>query len=188
MQLNQALLVIDAQQDLIEGNMEGEQAVFEKERLIANINSVIEKAIHDSVSVIFIRDLDVGGGKGAGFQVHEEIHLPSHAVIFDKTATNAFYGTPLLAYLNDNKIGHLVIMGCKTEHCIDTAVRTATINHVDVTLVGDGHVTSDSPVLSAQQIIQHHNETLHGHYNVDHFSVVRNSQDDLFTPIHHRYR
>ncbi len=75
MQLNQALLVIDAQQDLIEGNMEGEQAVFEKERLIANINSVIEKAIHDSVSVTFIRDLDVAGGKGAGFQIHEELFM-----------------------------------------------------------------------------------------------------------------
>ncbi|UTR13121.1 isochorismatase family protein [Salipaludibacillus sp. LMS25] len=186
--MNQALLVIDAQQDLIEGNMEGEQAVFEKERLINSINGVIEKAIHDSVSVIFIRDLDVAGGKGAGFQVHQGIHIPPHAVIFDKMATNSFYGTPLLAYLNENKIGHVVIMGCKTEHCIDTAVRTATINHVDVTLVGDGHATSDSPVLSAKQIIQHHNDILHGHYNVDHFSVVRNSHDELFTPIHHRYR
>ncbi len=80
------------------------------------------------------------------------------------------------------------MMGCQTEHCIDTAVRTATINCFDVTLVGDGHSTSDSRHLTAQQIIQHHNETLHGHYNVDNFSIVRNSNEDLFNPIHDRYR
>jgi nicotinamidase-related amidase len=79
-------------------------------------------------------------------------------------------------------------MGCKTEHCIDSAVRTATINHFDVTLVGDGHSTSDSKNLSANQIILHHNEILHGHYNVDNFSLVRNTKEDLFTPVHNNYR
>ena len=71
---------------------------------------------------------------------------------------------------------------------IDTAVRTATVNGLDVTLVGDGHSTADSPVLSAEQIIKHHNKTLHGHYNVDNFSVVRNAEEDLFTPTHDTYR
>jgi nicotinamidase-related amidase len=79
-------------------------------------------------------------------------------------------------------------MGCKTEHCIDTAVRTATVNHFDVTLVGDGHSTTDSSTLSAEKIISHHNEILHGHYNVDNFSVVRTTQEDLFQPIHDNYR
>jgi len=59
---------------------------------------------------------------------------------------------------------------------------------LDVTLVGDGHSTTDSGALSAKQIIKHHNETLHGHYNVEHFSVVRNAVEDLFHPIHDSYR
>lgn len=185
--MNQALLIIDAQQDLIEGNKE-EKGVFEKEKLVNNINTAIDKAIEASASIIFIRDLDVSTGVGPGFQVHKDITVPSTAAIFDKTATNSFYGTALQEYLNQNKIEHLVIMGCKTEHCIDTAVRTATINHFDVTLVGDGHSTSDSKILSAEQIVCHHNETLHGHYNVDNFSVVRNTDEDLFIPIHNKYR
>lgn len=93
-----------------------------------------------------------------------------------------------MAFLKENEIEHLVIMGCKTEHCIDTAVRTATINHFDITLVGDGHSTTDTSILPAEKIISHHNETLHGHYNVDHFSVVRNSQEDLFQLTHNNYR
>lgn len=185
--MNQALLIIDAQQDLIEGGKE-EEGVFEKQRLITNINHVIDEAIKADISIIFIRDVDVANGEGDGFQIHKEIKVPSSAAIFDKAATNAFYATPLLAYLDGKSIEHIVIMGCETPYCIDTAVRTATVNHFDVTLVGDGHSTSGSETLSAEQIIQHHNEILHGHYNVDNFSMVRNSNEDLFIPKHDDYR
>ncbi|CAM3982388.1 isochorismatase family protein [Mesobacillus zeae] len=185
--MNQALLVVDAQQELMEGGTE-EKGVFEKKGLIETINVVVEKAIKANANIIFMRDLDVSNGEGPGFQIHKNINVPATAIIFDKLATNSFYKTPLNTYLNDNKIAHLVIMGCKTEYCIDTAVRTATVNHYDVTLVGDGHSTSDSEILSAEKIIQHHNATLHGHYNVDNFSMVRRSDEDLFNPIHDSYR
>jgi len=185
--LNQTLLIIDAQQELIDGNHQ-ESAVRNKDLLIKTINSVIEKASGANVPVVFIRDLDVAEGKGAGFQVHNEINVPFGAKIFDKAATNSFHGTGLLDHLKSQQMSHVVIMGCKTEHCIDSAVRTATINGLDVTLVSDGHSTNDSDVLSAEQIVMHHNKTLHGHYNVEHFAVVRTSEEDLFNPTHDTYR
>jgi len=185
--LNQTLIIIDAQQELINWNHQ-ESAVRNKDLLIQTINNVIEKASDANVPVVFIRDLDVAEGKGAGFQVHNEINVPTNAKFFDKAATNSFYGTGLLDHLKSQQIDHVVIMGCKTEHCIDSAVRTATINGLDVTLVSDGHSTNDSDVLSAEQIIMHHNKTLHGHYNVEHFALVRNSEEDLFNPTHDTYR
>lgn len=185
--MNQTLLVIDAQQELIEGNQEV-GPVFNKNQLISNINKVINKAKESGVPVVFVRDLDVAEGKGNGFQVHNEINVPAEAKVFDKSATNSFYSTGLLEHLNSQQINHIVIMGCETQHCIDSAVRTATISGFDVTLVGDGHSTSGNSVLSPEQIIKHHNTTLHGHYNVDHFSVVRNSEEDLFCPTHDSYR
>ena len=185
--MNQTLLIIDAQQELIDGNQE-ESAVFNKEQLITNINKVIGKAIEADIPVVFVRDLDVAEGKGEGFQVHNEINVPTNAKIFDKSATNSFHGTGLLNHFRIQQMEHVVIMGCKTQHCIDSAVRTATISGLDVTLVGDGHSTSDNDVLSAEQIIKHHNRTLHGHDNVEHFSVVRNSEEDLFSPTHDSYR
>lgn len=185
--MKQALLVIDAQQELIEGNQDN-QAVFEKDRLIDNINLVITKALESDALVVFMRDKDVANGEGKGFEVHQDIHIPEGAVRFEKYATNSFYGTPLLGYLQENGVGHVVIMGCQTQYCVDTAVRAATVNNLDVTLVGDGHSTTDSRTLSAEQIINHHNEALDGHYNVDHFSMVRNSTEDLFTPLHDKYR
>ncbi|KGE17663.1 cysteine hydrolase family protein [Paenibacillus wynnii] len=187
MKFNQALLIIDAQQELMDGNQK-ESAVFNKDQLIQNINIVIKKAIEANVEVVFVRDLDVSEGKGTGFQVHTEIQMPTGATIFDKLATNSFHGTGLLKYLKDKKVEHVVIMGCKTQYCIDTAVRTATVSNLDVTLVGDGHSTTDNDVISAEQIIKHHNNTLHGHYNVEHFSMVRTSEEDLFHPTHDSYR
>lgn len=185
--MNQVFLIIDAQQELIDGN-QTESAVFNKEQLIQNINKVIEKARDADVEVVVVRDLDVAEGKGAGFQVHNEINLPADTQFFDKLATNAFHGTGLLQYLKDKQVEHVVIMGCKTQYCIDTAVRSATVSNLDVTLVGDGHSTTDNEVLSAEQIIKHHNKTLHGHYNVEHFSMVRSSDEDLFRPTHDSYR
>ncbi|HEU5141228.1 MAG TPA: cysteine hydrolase family protein [Bacillales bacterium] len=185
--MKQALLVIDAQQELMDGN-ENEKSVLNKERVLGNINLVIEKAQASGSSIVFIRDLDVAEGKGEGFQVHEAIQVPDGSEVFDKKGTNSFFETPLLGFLKDNGIEHLVVMGCKTEHCIDTAVRTATVNGFDVTLVGDGHSTADSETLSADKIISHHNEILHGHDNVYHFSMVRKAQEDLFQPMHDQYR
>ncbi|WP_112181098.1 MULTISPECIES: isochorismatase family protein [Paraliobacillus] len=185
--MNQILLIIDAQQELIEGNQE-ENAVFKKEQLLRNINLVIKKASKFDIPIVFVRDLEIADGKDKGFQVHEEINVTKNAKFFNKLATNAFHGTGLLNHLKSQIIEHIVVMGCATEHCIDSAVRTATINGLDVTLVGDGHSTKDSAVLSAEEIIKHHNETLHGHYNVENFSIVRNTEEDLFTPTHYLYR
>ncbi|MGD7049367.1 isochorismatase family protein [Rossellomorea marisflavi] len=185
--MKQTLVIIDCQQDLMDGS-ETEVPVWEKERVISTINQVIAKAQKEQIDMVFIRDVDVAEGKGPGFEIHKDIHVPGDAVIFDKAATNAFHGTPLLAHLKDAGIGHLVLMGCKTEYCIDTAVRTATVSGFDVTLVEDGHTTSDSKALPAEKIIAHHNATLHGHYNVEHFAMVRKAEEDLFRPAHDQYR
>ncbi|MBB2479630.1 cysteine hydrolase [Bacillus sp. APMAM] len=185
--MNQALLIIDAQQELIEGN-DREPSVYNKAELLHNINSVVKRTVKQGYPIVFIRDLDVADGKGKGFEVHQEINVPPGATIFDKKATSSFYATPLLDFLKANQIEHLIVMGCKTEHCIDTAVRAATVKGFDVTLVEDGHSTTDSKTLSAEQIINHHNAILHGHYNVDHFSMVRKAEEDLFDPQHNSYR
>lgn len=185
--MKQALLIIDAQQELIDGNEE-ENEVFRKTDLLATINNAIEQALQANALIIFVRDTDVASGKGEGFEVHNQIKVPQSATFINKAATNSFYGTSLLELLKEEKISHLVIGGCKTEHCIDTAVRTATVQGFDVTLIKNGHSTTDSNVLSAQQIIGHHNKILHGHYNVDHFSMVRDIEEDLFQPNHDQYR
>lgn len=95
--MKQALLVIDAQQELIDGN-EKENSVFNKGNLLDNINSVLKKALVSDSFVVFIRDKDVAEGQGKGFEIHPDIDIPKKAKIFDKEAINSFYDTPLLDF------------------------------------------------------------------------------------------
>ena len=132
--MKQALLIIDAQQELMDGN-EQESEVFRKTELLSTLNTAVQKAIDSNALIVFVRDIDVASGSGLGFQVHNEIQVPQSAILINKAATNAFYGTSLLELLKEEKINHIVIGGCKTEHCIDTAVRTATVQGFDVTLI-----------------------------------------------------
>lgn len=185
--MKQAVLVIDFQQELVDGNTE-ERPVYLKEQVAHVIEAVVLEADERNIPIVFIRDLDVAGGTGPGFAVHDSIPVPASSVTFDKAATNAFHGTPLLDYLRQASIEHLIVLGCKTEHCIDTAVRSATVHGFDVTLVADGHTTNGSDVLTPEQMIAHHNQVLHGHYNVEHFAMVRPSTEDVFTPTHNDYR
>ncbi len=114
--MKQALIIIDAQQELIDGKRKRKSSP--QQRCINTINLVIEKALALGIELIFIRNSDVAEGKGIGFEVHSDIQVPPSAKIFDKRAANAFFGTPLLNQLKDNEIKHIVIMGCKTEHCM----------------------------------------------------------------------
>jgi nicotinamidase-related amidase len=187
MTMKQAVLVIDFQQELVDGNIE-ERPVYLKEHVAHIIEAVVLAADDRNIPVVFIRDLYVAGGTRTGLAVHDLIPVPTSSVTFDKTATNAFHGTPLLDHLRQASNEHLIVLGCKSEHCIDTAVRSATVHGFDVTLVADGHTTNGSDVLTPEQMIAHHNPVLHGHYNVEHFSIVRRSTEDVFTPIHNDYR
>ena len=49
-----------------------------------------------------------------------------------------------------------------TEYCVDTTSRRAVSMGYDVTLVGDAHTTFDNELLTAAQIIAHHNALLNG--------------------------
>ena len=49
-----------------------------------------------------------------------------------------------------------------TEYCVDTTCRRAVTLGYDVTLVADAHLTRNTPILTAAQIIAHHNLLLEG--------------------------
>jgi hypothetical protein len=63
--------------------------------------------------------------------------------------------------LRTDGIGQLIIAGGMTEYCVDTTCRRAVTLGYDVTLVADAHLTRDT-ILTAAQIIAHHNLLLEG--------------------------
>ena len=65
----------------------------------------------------------------------------AHERLFEKTVNSAFIGTDLEAYLHQNEISSLVIVGLITDHCISTTVRMAANLGFDTTLVSDATAT-----------------------------------------------
>lgn len=77
-----------------------------------------------------------------------------------KKTPDSFLRTNLEEILNLNSAKKLIICGYASEFCVDTTTRRAAALGYTVQLVADAHTTHDKKHASAQQIRDHHNETL----------------------------
>ena len=160
--MSTALVLVDIQQGLFTPPLEP----YQGEAVVARIATLLEGARAQRVPIFHIRH---DGGEGSSFAKGSPgwLHHPAVAPrgdepVIDKRHSSAFHDTDLHARLSRLGIDHLVIAGIQTEYCVDSACRTAVALGYRVTLVKDGHTTYDTPVLSAAQIIEHHNLTLDG--------------------------
>jgi len=157
--MSTALLVIDVQQALCSGPYQA----FDARALVRRINEVIQRARLAKLLVVMVQHEEPDGPfqYGAeGWQLDPELQAQADDLSIRKTTPDSFHNTRLLAELQARGITHLVICGMQTEFCVDTTTRRALALGFPVTLVSDGHSTLDNAVLSAAQIIAHHNETL----------------------------
>lgn len=154
-----ALLIIDVQQALCSGPT----AAFEAERVIERINQVARKARSAGAAVVVIQhESDTGPlvHGSSGWQLAQGLETRSSDLFLRKTATDSFHRTELHALLQARGVTTLAICGLQSEFCVDTTTRRALALGYPVTLVADGHSTSDNGVLTAAQITAHHNKTL----------------------------
>jgi nicotinamidase-related amidase len=154
-----AVLVIDVQHALCTGA----EVVFDITRVIERINAVGAKARAVGAPVVLIQHEEADGSfkfGSDGWQLASEIKTRSDDVRVRKTTPDSFNLTELHALLQEKGVTHLVICGLQTDFCVDTTVRRALALGYQVVLVADAHSTVDNGVLSAAQIIAHHNTTL----------------------------
>jgi nicotinamidase-related amidase len=133
---------------------------------VARIAMLLERARTQHTPIFHIRH---DGGEGSalargspGWFHHPAVSPREGEPVIEKCHSSAFHETDLHAQLSQLGIDHLMIAGLQTEYCVDSACQTAVALGYRVTLVRDGHTTYDTPVLSATQIIMHHNHTLDG--------------------------
>lgn len=154
-----ALLVIDVQQALCSG----EYAAFDIENVIARINLLSQKARESNAPVIFVQHEENEGPLpfgGAGWQLAQPLVVTPEDIRVRKKTPNSFHETSLQQMLKERGVSKLVICGLQSDFCVDTTVRQALPLGYDVVLVADAHSTLDNGVLSAAQIVAHHNQTL----------------------------
>ena len=168
-----ALLVIDVQSGLMN------KQSFRREDVLNTITTLLQAARTADIPVIYIQhDGPEGSGlepETPGWQIHPAVAPAPDEPILRKSAPDPLYQTPLQALLDSKNITHLVIVGCRTQYCIDTTCRVAVSRGFHVTLVADAHSTVDSDVCSAEQIVAHHNETLDDFGNNEHVVTVLSS-------------
>ncbi|MGA7080636.1 MAG: cysteine hydrolase family protein [Terriglobales bacterium] len=159
--MKSALLIIDVQVGLVR-LMPSEL----QERVLSRITALLRKARSSTTPVFFIQhDGDKGHpleAESPAWAIHPAILPRAGEPVIRKKASDSFHETRLAEELQARKISHLIVAGAMTEYCIDTTCRRAVTAGYDVTLVADAHLTRDTPVLTAAQIIAHHNLVLDG--------------------------
>lgn len=169
--MKSALLIIDAQVALLES------PVYRQDEIIGCIESLIDRARQADCSVFYIVDDDIVQHNPSRGDIHPRIAPLVDDVIIHKTSTSAFFRTELDEILRSDGVQHVVVAGCKTEYCVDTTCRHAIGLGYHVTLVSDGHSTTGNDILSAEQIVAHHNRNLDGLDNHEFIIRVLSSEE-----------
>ncbi|ATF93961.1 isochorismatase family protein [Cedecea neteri] len=143
------VMVIDMQNGVLESPRRA------REQTTARINQLIDVA----EKVIFIQHHEAELQPGSeAFDIIPELHRPAGALYVTKTACDAFYRTTLDSLLKQNEINELVVCGCATDYCVDTTVKNGVSRGYAITVASDAHTTADRTSVSAEALIQHHNE------------------------------
>lgn len=176
---NTALLVIDTQVGLVE-LMSPEVCA----QALPRISKLLARARASGIPVIHVQH---DGGKGhpleigtAGWKIHDAVKPIDGEPVVRKRESDSFFETSLQQELTNKGIRHLVVAGAMTEFCVDTTCRRATSLGFDVTLVGDAHLTRDTDILSAAQIIAHHNLVLDDFGAGEHVITVKQVAEIIF--------
>ena len=134
---NTALLVIDVQNGVVEG-------AHERDSVVANISSLVEKARQEQVPVVWVQHNDGNLAKGSDdWRIVPELTPDEAEPHVDKSYADSFEETPLESVLSDLGIGRVVVAGAQTDECIRATLHGAFVRGYDATLVSDAHTTED---------------------------------------------
>lgn len=161
MNKNSVLLIIDVQEEMFSDT---QNPLYKGDEFIIKIKALIEKAHASNIPVIYIQhtendDEPMDKGK-QGWKIHHLVAPLQNDIVILKHTPDSFHSTSLHEILSSMNINKIVIAGLQTEYCIDTTCRRAYSLGYETILVKDAHSTYNSKILTAEQIIEHHNQTI----------------------------
>jgi nicotinamidase-related amidase len=151
---NTALLVVDVQHGVVE-------QAHERDAVVGNIGSLVEKARREHVPVVWVRHSDEQLETGSdNWQIVSELVPAAPEPVVDKHYGDSFEDTTLETVLSGLGVGRLVVVGAQTDACIRSTLHGAFVRGYDATLVSDAHTTEDQTEWGApppSQVIAHTN-------------------------------
>jgi nicotinamidase/pyrazinamidase len=148
----QALLVIDMQEDFTGTTAQPPNPYKDSEQLIATVNTLIEEASKQEIIVVYIRqEFDglwgtmvswmISGGtaiKGnPGTEIDKRIAILS-GYVFSKPKPDAFSNPELGALLIEHQVNELYLVGLDAEYCVHVTAKGALNRGYAVNIITDG--------------------------------------------------
>lgn len=151
---NTALLVIDVQNGVVAG-------AHERDAVVANVGSLVEKARKEQVPVVWVQHSDDHIARGSDdWRIVSELAPGDAEPLVEKNYADSFENTTLESVLSRLGVGRLVVTGAQTDECIRSTLHGAIVRGYDALLVSDAHTTEDGTEWGAippDQIIAHTN-------------------------------
>ncbi len=151
---NTALLVIDVQKGVVEGN-------HERDAVVANVGSLVEKARAEDVPVVWVQHASEQLVPGSdAWRIIPELAPDDAEPLVEKRYGDSFEDTDLEAVLSGLGVGRLIVVGAQTDACVRSTLHGAVARGYDATLVSDAHTTGDLSKWGApspDQVIAHTN-------------------------------
>jgi nicotinamidase-related amidase len=151
---NTALLVVDVQKGVVEGN-------HERDSVVANIGCLVEEARGQQIPVVWVQHSDEHLEHGSeNWEIVDELKPDGADPHIHKNYGDAFEDTDLENVLSDLGVGRLIVAGAQTDACIRSTLHGALARGYDATLVSDAHTTEDQSEWGApppDQVIAHTN-------------------------------
>ena len=149
-----ALLVIDVQNGVVGG-------AHERDAVVANVGSLIEKARQQRVPVVWVQHSDEQLARGSEeWRIVPELNPGDAEPLVEKNYGDSFEATTLETVLSSLGVGRLVVVGAQTDACVRSTLHGAFVRGYDATLVSDAHTTEDQSAWGApppEQVIAHTN-------------------------------
>jgi len=151
---NTALLVIDVQKGVVGG-------AHERDVVVANVGSLVEKARRERVPVVWVQHSDEGLERGSdNWRIVPELSPADSEPLVEKNYGDSFEDTNLESVLSGLGVGRLVVVGAQTDACVRSTLHGAFVRGYDATLVSDAHTTEDQSAWGApppDKVIAHTN-------------------------------
>lgn len=151
---NTALIVIDVQNGVVEG-------AHERDAVVSNVNSLVEKARVEQVPVVWVQHSDEQLAKGSDeWRIVPELTPDDAEPLVEKNYADSFENTTLETVLAGLGVGRLIVAGAQTDECIRSTLHGAIVRGYDATLVSDAHTTEDHSAWGApppDKVIAHTN-------------------------------
>lgn len=134
---NTALVVIDVQNDVVAN-------AYNRDKVIANIDTLIDRARAQQVPVIWVQHADKNLPQGSdGWKYVPELERRESEPLVHKQYGDSFEDTTLESELAKRGVGRLVVTGAQTDACIRATLHGAFVRGYDTLLVSDAHTTED---------------------------------------------